>query len=268
MKKSPAKINLGELSGVCFDSPSHELLPSKHWMFSLLPTSSEFVQINKWRTRYALNNHTNPYHAARQGLLFVHIPKNAGTSFFRTLFGSKAITEHFSAQFYHQLNKVNFEKSLKIAVVRDPDERFVSAVNFNRYTSSQSADREFGNKFLNYDSMDTLCQSIDRNDSLFDHVSRHVHFRRQVGYVCDSDGEVIVDLLISMNSLVAGLKEVGRVVGRDFTLEHRNVSPRQNIGFKMSGRMREYFEPDFRLWDFVSKSEQGFVWMNTPSHEI
>jgi len=268
MKKSRAKINLGELSGVCFDSPSHELLPSKHWAFSLLPTSSEFVQINKWRTRYALNNHTNPYHAARQGLLFVHIPKNAGTSFFRTLFGSKAITEHFSAQFYHQLNKVNFEKSLKIAVVRDPDERFVSAVNFNRYTSSQSADREFGNKFLNYDSMDTLCQSIDRNDSLFDHVSRHVHFRRQVGYVCDSDGEVIVDLLISMNSLVAGLKEVGRVVGRDFTLEHRNVSPRQNIGFKMRGRMREYFEPDFRLWDFVSKSEQGFVWMNTPSHDI
>ena len=63
-------------------------------------------------------------------LLFIHVPKNAGTSIARELYG--ITTGHKSAQFYQAANQDFFDRAHPFAVLRDPVERFVSAYWFIR----------------------------------------------------------------------------------------------------------------------------------------
>lgn len=257
------KIKFEGLRGVCFDLPPHELLPTGHWAFKILPVSPAWIQSNKYRLRVALGTRTDPFASDRKSLLFIHIPKNAGTSVARSLFGVDAnLLGHYSAQFFRRLNSKKYEQFLKVAVVRDPIERFVSAVNYNRFTSKVSANRSFAEKCLNFENLSELAQALDHDRELFKQVTNHMHFRRQVGYVCDPSGKVMVDFLLSMKSLHAGIEELGRVLGRDISLAHANVSPPNRDGFEMSSALRDFYAPDFELWDRVSQSESGFVWLN------
>ena len=250
------------LKGACFESPPHELLRSGSKIFSMLPLSPHFIQLNKWRLRYILHRELDPFHDDKCGVLFIHIPKNAGNSFFEALHGHYPATHHFTAQFYQLINPAKFEKAIKVAVIRDPDERFISAINYNKYLSKDPYDQQIAERYLNYDAYDEVCISADREDSFYQALCEHTHFRRQVGYVCDANGKIIVDLLISMRALAAGLKEIDRVTGCKSKLVHRNASKKVRSSFQLSGRMREFYEADYQLWEMTSQSDSGFIWFN------
>jgi hypothetical protein len=234
----------------------------------MFPFASKLIQLYKWKLRYVFSAKLNPYHSSRGGVLFIHVPKNAGCSFVESLYGSDVKSFHFTAQFYRLINEAKFNAVLKVAVVRDPDERFVSAVNYNRRLSGDFSDQEFAKKYLSHGSPLDICRVANENEQCFQRICEHTHFRRQVSYVCDADGEIIVDLLISMNSLSAGLKEIERFFSRDYNITHRNSSQRMQDGFKLSGRFREFYDADYQLWDYVSQAEGGFVWVNDPSIQI
>jgi hypothetical protein len=262
---SKERIAFKPLPGACFDSLPYELKPSGHWLFSVFPFASMLMQLYKWKLRYIFSGKLNPYHRSRRGVLFIHIPKNAGSSFVESLYGSNVRSFHFAAQFYRLINKAKFDAVLKVAVVRNPDERFVSAVNYNRQLSGNIADQEFAKKHLSSDSPIEICSMANEGQQRFEGICKHTHFRRQVSYVCDADGKLIVDLLISMDDLSAGLKEIEKFTGREYRIAHRNSSQRMQNGFKLSGRMRDFYDADYQLWNYVSQAKDGIVWVNDRS---
>lgn len=64
------------------------------------------------------------------GLLFIHIPKNAGSTICEQLYGRH--TGHRTAEWYKIADPKFFESQLSFAIVRDPLARFISAYHFVR----------------------------------------------------------------------------------------------------------------------------------------
>ena len=252
------------LRGPCFDSLPHELTDTDHPIFSLFSfLRPDIIQILKWRFRYATGLKKDPYAKSRKNLLFIPIPKNASQSILQSLHGGKFNVGHFSAQFFKRINSRAFELALKVAVVRNPSDRFSSAVNYNKHTSKNLHDRGFGEKYLNYQNIDELISAINEDNTLFEKVINHTHFRRQVGYLCDSNGRIIINLLVSMDALESGIDEISRYMGRDYKLNHVNRS-KNNNSYRLNGRLRDYYDADFRLWDLVNQHKSGYVWISEP----
>jgi hypothetical protein len=64
-------------------------------------------------------------------LIFIHVPRVAGTSITRALYG-EGCTRHHSIRYYRAVHPKLYEQAASFAVLRDPFDRFASAYAFVR----------------------------------------------------------------------------------------------------------------------------------------
>lgn len=64
-------------------------------------------------------------------LIFIHVPRVAGTSITRALYG-EGCTRHHSIRYYRAMHPRLYERAASFAVLRDPFDRFASAYAFVR----------------------------------------------------------------------------------------------------------------------------------------
>jgi len=77
-------------------------------------------------------------YSEKHNVLFVHIPKNAGTSIIDSLDMHSTKVKHYPLSVLQSyMDKETFDKSIKIAVIRNPYERMVS---YYRYRQNKSQD--------------------------------------------------------------------------------------------------------------------------------
>src|SRR4051812_11070000 len=67
----------------------------------------------------------------RRNLIFIHVPRAAGTSIARALYGVQC-TRHYSMRYYRDINPTFCAQAESFAVLRDPFDRFASAYAFVR----------------------------------------------------------------------------------------------------------------------------------------
>src|SRR4051812_44382026 len=65
----------------------------------------------------------------RRNLIFVHVPRAAGTSISSVLFGARN-TLHHTIRYYRTVHPRFYANAMSFAVLRDPFERFASAYAF------------------------------------------------------------------------------------------------------------------------------------------
>jgi len=73
-----------------------------------------------------------------RNLIFVHVPRVAGTSIVRTLFGDGCI-HHYSMSYYRALDPAFAREADSFALLRDPFDRFASAYTFVRAGGTPSS---------------------------------------------------------------------------------------------------------------------------------
>jgi hypothetical protein len=124
--------------------------------------------------------------------IFVHIPKCAGTSICKSLFGNLA-GSHTSIMKYQLIfSKSEFDSYFKFTFVRNPWDRLVSAYFFLKSGGSDSIDRKWANENLSsYDNFDIFVKKwIDRKN-----IHTWLHFYPQYKYICDIYGKIQVDFI-------------------------------------------------------------------------
>src|SRR5450432_4262328 len=126
-------------------------------------------------------------------LLFIHIPKNAGSTISTQLYG--AHRGHRSALFYLQADPIYFRSKLVFAIVRNPWSRVVSAYEFGRALSRNHRPYlpETRSVFQKYRTFsDFVNKYLWENKDILD--SLDPIFRSQSNYICDARGNILTKI--------------------------------------------------------------------------
>lgn len=178
-----------------------------------------------------------------RGILFVHVPKNAGTSICERLYGLQV--KHSTVTYYESVAPDLLDLP-SFAVLRDPVERFISA--FQYACAGGTCDRRvspaFRRCYTGFEGVDCAIRHMERGRDFFamDHV-----FRPQSWYVTRRDGRVGVDHLIRYEALdrlhtFAGLETLTGIPRLNSGRHHpQMLTPRQQAF------LREFYSDDYAL---------------------
>jgi hypothetical protein len=180
------------------------------------------------------------------GVLFVHIPKNAGISISTELYGEPLF--HPTIRYYKRVVPDIVQTLPSFAVWRDPVARFVSAYRFGRSGGAPNARlaRAFRPMYGAFRSLDDALDHIEYAPSLYhtDHI-----FRPQFWYVADSSGRIGVDQLCLIEDLEALIKNAS-LPGLS-KISHINMSPSidEELTREQDARLRRHYAIDFAIYD-------------------
>lgn len=186
----------------------------------------------------------------QRGILFIHIPKNAGTSVSHALYG-KEIGHHpvawYRDRFPHSLAGIP-----TFALVRNPVSRFVSAFCFLQSGGMNAADATFARKTLAPFS-DPICLAEACADPKFwnELQAGHHHFKTQSSFVIWR-GHRSVDYLLRFEDLPACLEKLPLPVAELANLERRNPTRSVTVpddARKLRELLRRICPEDFTLWE-------------------
>tara|TARA_B100000035_G_scaffold195777_2_gene167209 strand:- start:3388 stop:3996 length:609 start_codon:yes stop_codon:yes gene_type:complete len=144
-------------------------------------------------------------------LIFIHIPKNAGTSIIKAM-GVENIYMDKTIEEYKEHYNEYWDKYKKFTVVRDPIDRFISAYKFARMKESGwfSATGEEGlEKHTHYE----LCNSMDINEYSSYIYKNPKEFNRwiipQTFLISNENKEIEIDYYVRYENLLEDLKKIG-----------------------------------------------------------
>lgn len=182
----------------------------------------------------------------RAGLLFVHVPKNAGMSISRALYGRQI--KHSRIRYYERVAPDLVRELPSFAILRDPVDRFLSAYAYGK--AGGSADNQvslpFRAAYKGFASVDAALDHLEARR--FPYEVDHI-FRPQSWYVLDEAGQIGVEWLFRFDRLEElgtwlagfGIKDIGYV--------NRSVRPAASLTDAQVERLRRLYPDDFVLWE-------------------
>nr|WP_294914394.1 sulfotransferase family 2 domain-containing protein [uncultured Neokomagataea sp.] len=131
----------------------------------------------------------------KSGVLFIHVPKNGGTSVCDQLYGG--LMMHESIRYYQHVAPDMVRILPSFAIWRDPVERFVSAWSFARRGGTK---RVLMHPSVNahYRTLHTLDDAIALVENTSSPYALDHIFRPQHWYLCNRQGKLAVSKLFSM----------------------------------------------------------------------
>jgi hypothetical protein len=195
-----------------------------------------------------------PRRAYERSTLFIHIPKNAGTAVSSALYGFEV--GHHPYCWYRERFPHSLQKLVTFAIIRKPEERFVSAFEYLKAGGNNPEDSRFAQENLKpFAQAKELVQKCLESPQFFSLIKeKHHHFRPQHEYVT-WNGRLAVEYLIDFEKLPSDLAKIpgaSRWIGN---LERKNartqpVSAPKDTAF--SEGIRSLYPEDHRLWQAVA----------------
>ena len=148
---------------------------------------------------YRLPLRAYPYksYMHRHQCIFIHIPKNAGTSVLHAL-GDTGGRFHEPFSLYEKVNPYHFHRYTKFAIIRSPETRLCSAYHYLcRGGNQKQEDREFARILAPFSDVNDFI--LSRLDAAF--MFRHPLLFPQSYYVCDRLGNIKVERLLRFEHL-------------------------------------------------------------------
>ncbi len=192
---------------------------------------------------------------ARRGVLFIHVPKNAGTSIATALYGRPML--HETMHFFTRTAPATLRQIPSVAILRDPVARFVSSYCYARAGGGRHRQvvDTFRDRYMKFRSVDDALDHVENARSIYgmDHI-----FRPQSWYVNDRSEQVLVDHLVPL-SAVANLHRVLPAF-RGVRIQHLNESLDHDIVLtgRQIARIHAIYHQDVLLYDRSIKNADRF----------
>jgi len=173
-------------------------------------------------------------------LIFIHIPKNAGTSIIKAM-GVENLYMDKTIEEYKEHYQDYWNEYKKFTVVRDPIDRFISAYKFARMKESgwfSSSGEEGLEKHHHHD----LCNSLDINgyvNYLFNNpqkINRWV--APQTWIIKNKEGKIEIDYFVKYENLSEDLKKIG--IDKIQKLNASKIDDDQQIQLSFSSKQKLY----------------------------
>lgn len=190
-------------------------------------------------------------------MIFVHVPKCAGNAICHALYGKDSIeiAGHSTGCELKAADPSAFLAAFKFTVVRCPFTRFTSAFRFLQAGGMTPTDREWARVFLpDQMSLEAFTTKLRKLQRYRRSVMRYFHFRPQRDFICDSDGALMVDMLIKQENLNADYEVLRSKLGRgnDLKVVNRTQSGCQDaLSDSAKYLIRELYNDDFKIGEYI-----------------
>lgn len=154
----------------------------------------------------------NPYSRLEDEnkFIFIHIPKCGGNAVIGSLFGVKA-TGHIPIRSYRKWSKSKYNEYRKVAIVRHPVDRFVSAFEYLKRGGMGLYDQEFHEKYLKNIKDPTEMALALKDVKYKKQMLKWTHFIEQE-YFLTIDGDLCVDNLYKQEYLGESFPEICKIL--------------------------------------------------------
>ncbi len=167
--------------------------------------------------------------------IFVHIPKAAGISVCKSLYGNLA-GEHASvARYQYVFSKKDFYKYFKFTFIRNPWDRLFSAYTFLKKGGINKQDEDWASENLSkFDSFERFVMEWVSKEN----ISKYVHFIPQIELLVSPNAMTIpIDFIGFFENIEDDFDYVARKINKKISLPHLNQTYQ-----KARGYMDEYNE--------------------------
>ncbi len=205
--------------------------------------SREYLRAKREKIDLKINDET--------GVLFVHVPKCAGTTIIR----QKPIAHgHRSANFYVWRDPALFARCFTFGFVRNPYDRLVSAFHYLRSDKTSARDAEFNQAALaRYPDFQAFAADLAHAGARA-RMLGWLHFLPQSYYLCDRKGQVLVDFVGHTETFADGLDKVNEISGLEFeNIRERGVaraSWRDFYDAQTARTVEEIYAEDFEIFGY------------------
>ena len=195
-------------------------------------------QILHWRERIADWRGRGIYQGwpNRHRAIFIHIPKTAGSSVARSLFGEPRGNPHAPYHEYERINRRKFREYFKFTFVRNPWDRAVSSYFYLRNTAMQGAEEDWRRRHVvpYADFASFVRESLDQ-----DSIWKSLHFRPQHSFICDATMRLRADFVGRMETIDRDFDYVCGRLGVSAKLERTNRSDHRSYTEYYTDELRE-----------------------------
>lgn len=148
----------------------------------------------------------------------------------------KDIVPHISALAVKETNPGAFSSNFKFAFVRNHWARFISAYEFLKKGGYEKWDGNASRRVNKYKDINALLKSNDE-------VLSWTHFRPQWHWVCDHEGNLLVDFIGRTEEMQQGLDFIALKTGvMPKKLKRLNASPHKHYSYYFNQESLELFE--------------------------
>lgn len=193
------------------------------------------------------------YYFLRKKIIFIHIPKAAGTSVLNLL-GNHSSRDHATWYEYSVADIERFKSYHKFTVVRNPFDRLVSTYRYLMRGGNQSSDMRWKETvFSNCESFDQFVEKYINEDFIY----RSRMFWPQHMFLFNEFGDLMVDDVLKFESLSRDWIGLSERVGLSPHLKKLNSSSGNSADIVLSsqvmGTIFSVYRRDFELLGYEKR---------------
>jgi hypothetical protein len=187
-------------------------------------------------------------------VIFIHVPKAAGTSVALSLYGRSI--SHVSAKKFKKYFSKSFEENFTFSIVRNPYERLYSAYKFIRSGGTKEVPTNTKKKYMS-DELDSFEKFIVNYISKVDLKNEDYVLQPQFWFTHDNDKNQLVNKVCKLENILDFVNYYTKL-DPDYVLSHHNMTSNSKTKIEVyTPEMKElvdkiYFS-DFELFNYEKK---------------
>ena len=186
--------------------------------------------------------------------IFVHIPKCAGISLVKSLFGDFDCGHTNLRRYQIMFAPAEFQRYFKFTIVRNPYDRLVSAFLFMKKGGINASDKSWADrKFARYENFEAFVKGwVNRRN-----VMRALHFRPQTEFICVRKHRIGVNFVGYFENLAADFAHIASRLQINASLveTNRNASREKDYRLYYTDETRamvaDVYADDFKLLGYT-----------------